>query len=424
MSQTPPRQPNLFQQISDSMYSLAMEPDDTPKLKAGKMQFMISMLFGVISGLSFALVYATLTEVVFAFILTLLVFFHISLMILMRLRLIRFSQVHKVYLGSSMFGNFLGTLALGGIANSTGVFLFGLGSPFGMITRSTREFVRWFMASIGLVLVEAILQPWLRASNNISPGAGAILWGLNSLIVCGIWFGNIFGLLRQRDTALQELHEEQVRSENLLLNVLPKKIADRLKREPGTIAEAHKAVTILFADIVGFTPLTSQLNPVEMIELLNKIYSEFDALSEKYQVEKIRTIGDNYMVASGVPESNEDHARNMARMALEMQAFADKLSIQNEHRIQFRIGIHSGPVIAGIVGRKKFQYDIWGDAVNTASRMESHGEAGKIQVSQTTYEMLKDEFVMKLRGTIDIKGKGPMKTWFLTGGKEGSNHEQ
>jgi len=406
------------------MYSLAMEPEDTPKLKAGKMQFMISMLFGIISGLSFALVYATLTEVAFAIILTVLVFFHISLMILMRLRLIRFSQVHKVYLGSNMFGNFLGTLALGGIANSTGVFLFGLGSPFGMITRPTREFVRWFMASIGLVLMEAILQPWLRASNSIPPGAGAILWGLNSLIVCGIWFGNIFGLLRQRDTALQELHEEQVRSENLLLNVLPKKIADRLKREPGTIAEAHKAVTILFADIVGFTPLTSQLNPVEMIELLNKIYSEFDALSEKYQVEKIRTIGDNYMVASGVPESNEDHARNMARMALEMQAFADKLSIQNEHRIQFRIGIHSGPVIAGIVGRKKFQYDIWGDAVNTASRMESHGEAGKIQVSQTTYEMLKDEFVMKLRGTIDIKGKGPMKTWFLTGGKEGSNHEQ
>jgi len=402
------------------MYSLAMEPEDTPKLKAGKMQFMISMLFGIISGLSFAFVYATLTEVAFAIILTVLVFFHISLMILMRLRLIRFSQVHKVYLGSNMFGNFLGTLALGGIANSTGVFLFGLGSPFGMITRPTREFVRWFMASIGLVLMEAILQPWLRASNNIPPGAGAILWGLNSLIVCGIWFGNIFGLLRQRDTALQELHEEQVRSENLLLNVLPKKIADRLRREPGTIAEAHKAVTILFADIVGFTPLTSQLNPVEMIELLNTIYSEFDALSEKYQVEKIRTIGDNYMVASGVPESNEAHARDMARMALEMQAFADKLSIRDEHRIQFRIGIHSGPVIAGIVGRKKFQYDIWGDAVNTASRMESHGEAGQIQVSQATYELLKDEFIMEKRGTIDVKGKGQMTTWFLMGHREGS----
>ena len=420
MSQPLPRQPNLFQRISDSMYSLAMEPEDTPKLKAGKMQFMISMLFGIISGLSFALVYATLTEVAFAIILTVLVFFHISLMILMRLRLIRFSQVHKVYLGSNMFGNFLGTLALGGIANSTGVFLFGLGSPFGMITRPTREFVRWFMASIGLVLMEAILQPWLRASNSIPPGAGAILWGLNSLIVCGIWFGNIFGLLRQRDTALQELHEEQVRSENLLLNVLPKKIADRLRREPGTIAEAHKAVTILFADIVGFTPLTSQLNPVEMIELLNKIYSEFDALSEKYQVEKIRTIGDNYMVASGVPESNEAHARDMARMALEMQAFADKLSIRDEHRIQFRIGIHSGPVIAGIVGRKKFQYDIWGDAVNTASRMESHGEAGQIQVSQATYELLKDEFIMEKRGTIDVKGKGQMTTWFLMGHREGS----
>ena len=423
MSHLPPRQPNLLRRISDSIYSLAMEPDDTPKLKAGKIQFLFTMLFGVVSGLSFALVYATLDEVVFALILTVLVFFQISLMILMRLRLIRFSQIHKVYLGSNMFGNFLGTLALGGIANSTGVFLFGLGSPFGMITRPTREFVRWFMASIGLILIEAILQPWLRASNNIPPDAGAILWGLNSLIVCGIWFGNIFGLLKQRDTALQELHKEQVRSEKLLLNILPKKIADRLKRETGIIAKAHEAVTILFADIVGFTPLTTQLNPVEMIELLNQIYSEFDALSEKYQVEKIRTIGDNYMVASGVPESNKDHARNMAMMALEMRDYADKLPIQDGHRIQFRIGIHSGPLIAGIVGSKKFQYDIWGDAVNTASRMESQGEAGKIQVSQTTYEMLKDEFVMKLRGTIDIKGKGPMKTWFLTSRKEGGNHE-
>jgi adenylate cyclase len=423
MSQTVSRQSNLFQRINETMYSLAMERDDTPKLKARKAQFMISMLFGIVNGLSFALVYAVLTEVVFAIILTVLVFFQISLMLLMRFRLIRFSQVHKIYVGSNIFGNFLGTLALGGIANSTGVFLYGLGSPFGMITRPTREFVRWFLASIGLVLIEAALQPWLRASNNIPPGAGAILWGLNSLVVCGIWFGNIFGLLRQRDTALQELHEEQVRSEKLLLNVLPQKIADRLKREPGTIAEAYKDVTILFADIVGFTPLSTQLNPVEMIELLNKIYSRFDSLSEKYQIEKIRTIGDNYMVAAGVPEPDEDHARNMARMALEMQAYANKLSSQDEHAIQFRIGIHSGPVIAGIVGKKKFQYDIWGDAVNTASRMESHGEAGKIQVSQTTYELLKNEFIMEQRGTIDVKGKGPMNTWFLMGSKEGSNRE-
>jgi guanylate cyclase len=395
-----------------------MEPDDTPKLKAGKSQFMNSMLFGAISGLTFALVYAALTEVVFAIILTVLVFFQISLMSLMRWRLIRFSQFRKTYLGSNMFGNFLGTLALGGIANSTGVFLFGLGSPFGMITRPTREFVRWFMASIGLVLIETILQPWLRASNNIPLGTGAILWGLNSFIVCGIWFGNIFSLLRQRDTALQELHEEQVRSESLLLNVLPKKIADQLKQEPGTIAEAHEAVTILFADIVGFTPLSTQLNPVEMIGLLNKIYSKFDSFCEKHQAEKIRTIGDNYMVAAGVPESSKDHARNMAKMALEMQAYANELPAQDGHTIQFRIGIHSGPVIAGIVGKKKFQYDIWGDAVNTASRMESHGEAGKIQVSQILYDLLKDEFILEPRGTIDIKGKGPMKTWFLSGRNE------
>lgn len=223
MKQTDPRHSNFFQRIFASMYSLAMEPDDTPKLKSGKSQFMVSMLLGSVNGLVFALIYAALAEVGFAVILTILVLFHISLMLLMRVKLVGFNKVHKIYLGSNLFGNFLGTLVLGGIPNSTGVFLYRLGSPFGMITSPTRVFQRWFMASIGLVLIEAISQPWLRSSNNIPINVRAMLWGLNTLIVCRILLGNILGLLRQRDDALQELYQEQIRSENSLLNVLPKK---------------------------------------------------------------------------------------------------------------------------------------------------------------------------------------------------------
>ncbi len=260
-----------------------------------------------------------------------------------------------------------------------------------------------------------ILQPTLRSENSIPPGASTVLWGINFIVVCGFIFANITTLLRQRDTALEELDAEKEKSEHLLLNILPQKVADQLKQETGTIAEAYQSVTILFADIVGFTPLSTQLDPTEMIDLLNEVYTEFDTLSEKYSVEKIRTIGDNYMAASGVPEPNKDHAHNIARIALEMQQHASEISSTKGFSIRFRIGINTGPVLAGIVGKKKFQYDIWGDAVNTASRMESYGEAGKIQVSETTYQLIKDDFILEPRGTLQIKGKGEMQTWFLTG---------
>jgi len=221
---------------------------------------------------------------------------------------------------------------------------------------------------------------------------------------------------------VRELESAQDLADQLLHNVLPKPIAARLKKTPGTIADAFEDASALFADIVGFTPLSNQLNPTEMIELLNQIYSHFDALVEKYSVEKIRTIGDSYMVASGVPTPRPDHAQALAHLALDMLMYC--LQLEKDGRpLQFRIGINSGPLIAGIIGNQKFQYDIYGDTVNTASRMESHGEAGKIQVSQATYELLKDEFIMEQRGTIDVKGKGPMNTWFLMGSKEGSNRE-
>jgi class 3 adenylate cyclase len=172
-------------------------------------------------------------------------------------------------------------------------------------------------------------------------------------------------------------------------------------------------VSILFADLSGFTPLTNVLSPNEMVELLNNIYSHFDSLIEKYGAEKIRTIGDNYMIASGLPETREDHACILAALALDMNAFVASLPPVGDRTLAFRIGISSGPVIAGVIGHKKFSYDVWGDTVNTASRMESHGIPGRIQISCATYELIKDEFTCEPNGTLLVKGKGEMETWFL-----------
>ena len=215
-----------------------------------------------------------------------------------------------------------------------------------------------------------------------------------------------------------QIAEERERAEKLLLNILPRDIAEVLKTRNGTIADRIEEASIMFADIVDFTPLSSQMGAEEMVALLNETFSFFDSLVDKYDLEKIRTIGDNYMVASGVPRPRKDHALVLARMALEMCDFARQEQPPGKLRLQFRIGINTGAVVAGIIGQKKFQYDVWGDAVNTASRMESQGLPGKIQISEKTYTLVKDEFVCIPRGKLEIKGLGVMNTYLLTGYKQ------
>jgi guanylate cyclase len=196
-----------------------------------------------------------------------------------------------------------------------------------------------------------------------------------------------------------------------------------LKAGERTIADQHPSASILFADMVSFTPLTNELPPGEMVELLNDIYSQFDTLIENFGAEKIRTIGDNYMIASGLPLPRADHAQALARLALEMNAYVSTLSPIGERRLAFRFGINSGPVIAGVIGHKKFAYDVWGDTVNTASRMESQGEPGKIQITQATYELIRDKFACERHGPVFVKGKGEMETWFLVAAKEAEKVE-
>ena len=221
-----------------------------------------------------------------------------------------------------------------------------------------------------------------------------------------------------------ELRQEKEKSEQLLLNILPKAIIERLKQDRSAIASATDEVSILFADIVGFTSISAKIPPIQLVGLLNQIFSHFDELAERYDLEKIKTIGDAYMVVGGLPLPKADHAEAIANLALEMQAVMEKLKadniladiIQDEH-FQIRIGINTGAVVAGVIGTKKFIYDLWGDAVNIASRMESSGKPGRIQVTEATYERLKDQYQFEPRGLIPVKGRGKMKTYWLVGQK-------
>jgi len=213
------------------------------------------------------------------------------------------------------------------------------------------------------------------------------------------------------------LKKEQRKTEGLLLNILPGAIVDRLKHEPGVIADKFEKATILFADLVNFTQISTTMSATKLVYLLNEIFSAFDQLSEKHGLEKIKTIGDAYMVAGGIPIERPDHAEAIAEMALDMLVAIEKLNVKLDAKFDLRIGINSGPVVAGVIGTKKFIYDLWGNAVNTASRMESHGITGRIQVSHYTYKLLHDKYEFEDRGEIEIKGKGEMQTYLLTGRK-------
>jgi adenylate cyclase len=299
--------------------------------------------------------------------------------------------------------------SLGGIINSGVIMGAGLiAAMSAALILSRRTSIFWAGVNVvGFTLVLAFEEQIAANAPIALPAAYSLVNGFFN----ALWYSFLAMFLILY--LVRELESAQDLADQLLYNVLPKPIAARLKKNPGTIADGFENASALFADIVGFTPLSNQLSPIEMIELLNRIYSHFDTLVEKYGVEKIRTIGDNYMVASGVPTPRLDHAQALAHLALDMLAYCGQLEKEGRP-LKFRIGINSGPLTAGIIGNKKFQYDIYGDTVNTASRMESHGVPGKIQISKDTYEILKDEFALEHRGTIDVKGKGQMETWFLT----------
>lgn len=313
----------------------------------------------------------------------------------------------------------LTALFLGGFTNSHGIILWGLFYPVlgGLVFFTPRQTAVWFLLYMVNVALSIFLQPYLRQSNLVPQLVGYVLTMMlissSSLFTLGVFLY----FVTQRDLAFALLRGEQVKSENLLLNILPAEIATILKEENRVIADHFEGASILFADVVGFTPLSASMPPAELVSLLNEVFSQLDLLAEKYGLEKIKTIGDSYMVAAGVPRPRADHAQILTQMALDMR---DLVSQQKFHgrELNFRIGINSGPVVAGVIGRKKFIYDLWGDAVNTASRMESHSKANTIQITRATYELIQDEFVCEPQGIIQVKGKGEMEVWYVVERKE------
>jgi class 3 adenylate cyclase len=266
--------------------------------------------------------------------------------------------------------------------------------------------------SLSLVVLYLASIIWFSATSH-GPIVNTVFWLALALLVA-MQQGYAYERSRRRIFLQQRtIDEERAKSERLLRNVLPEAIADRLKKEPARIADHFDQVTVLFGDIVGFTPLSSELSPAELVAALDEVFSAFDDIAHRHGLEKIKTIGDAYMVVGGVPTPRADHAESVALMALEMREVIARKRFAGGRQLRMRIGIHSGPVVAGVIGKKKFIYDLWGDTVNTASRMESHGVEGMVQVTAATAELLRGRFQLTARGAVQVKGKGEMETWFV-----------
>ena len=274
-------------------------------------------------------------------------------------------------------------------------------------TRITDEMIAWYSQKVK----ENVSQ--LRLLEFVLLGGTLLLLGLEGLFIFRPAVDRLRSSLQRLSNALSNIQNEQEKSEKLLLNILPRSIADRLKVSSDCIADGFPEATVLFADIVGFTELSSRLSPQDLVARLNQIFSAFDTLAEKYGLEKIKTIGDAYMVVGGLPKPSAEHSISVAKFALEMRSELQRINESLGELFDIRIGINSGPVVAGVIGIKKFTYDLWGDTVNVASRMESHGKPGEIHISESFYEKVRSHCDCESRGTMIIKGKGEMKTYWL-----------
>ena len=303
----------------------------------------------------------------------------------------------------------LGAIMLGGLADASVVVLWSLLAPLGAVAfGSPVRAWPWFAAFVATIVLTLVLSEVVRPDGaDLPAGFVQTLLVLNIVAVSSVAMLLLVTFARGRETA-------QARVESLLLNILPEEIAQRLQAEPQAIADHFDEASILFADVVDFTPLASRLDAREVVELLDRLFTNFDELVDRHGIEKIKTIGDCYMVAAGVPRHRADHAQALAYLALEMRECAHTcLQDGDGSDLRLRIGISSGPVVAGVIGRRRFLYDLWGDTVNMASRMESHGVPDVIQITRSTWELVRDDFVTEPRGLVEVKGKGEVETWQL-----------
>ncbi|MCB5189732.1 adenylate/guanylate cyclase domain-containing protein [Methylobacillus arboreus] len=309
---------------------------------------------------------------------------------------------------------------IGGFQASSGVAFWAILSPVGaLMILGTRQSTPWFI----LFVVLAVLSWQLNTlfSMHALPIPSHVrdaFFAINMAGVSAILYIVMRYFQSQKAKVLEALAVEKSRSEQLLRSILPDSVAQRLhEQHSARIADSHDAVTILFADLVDFTQISTNMTPAEVVDMLNHVFSRFDQLAAKYGVEKIKTIGDAYMVIAGAPDARDDHAHVIADMALEIPFLLNEVSRETGLPLTMRIGINSGAVVAGIIGNTRFSYDLWGDAVNLASRMEQTGLPNKIQVSAATYELLKQDYLFEQRGWVDVKGKGRVGAYWLNSKK-------
>jgi adenylate cyclase len=320
-----------------------------------------------------------------------------------------------------LFAPTLSMIPLGGFLGAGGVGLWAILAPLGsLVFERVDTAVRWYAAFAIVFLGSGIAGELVGpVSPQVPRWFTTTMLGMNITVGGAIVFTLLAVFASERRAALEALRVEQAKAEELLLNILPRSIAERLKAQTRPIADHIGSASILFADVVDFTPWSERLRPEDVVGHLDLLFTHFDGLAERYGLEKIKTIGDCYMVAAGVPDARPDHARALALVGLDMLAAMREHDELASLGLELRIGINSGPVVAGVIGRKRFLYDLWGDAVNTASRMESHGAPGRVQITRATYELLSDEFDCEPRGTIFVKGKGDIEAWYLVGPSAG-----
>jgi len=329
-----------------------------------------------------------------------------SLVVFARTKSYRFLRSSQAVLMTAL--PFLLQWSLGGYVASSAVSLWALVAVFGtLFFFSVDASIPWFIAFAALTVFSGVIEPTLAQQPAPIPDPLRVaFFVLNVMGVALTAYVLLQFAVRAQDQAF-------ARSEGLLLNVLPRTIAERLKRTPGVIAESHPEVTVLFADVVAFTPFTERTAPERVVGALDEIFSAFDGLAQHHGLEKIKTIGDAYMVAAGLPLARADHAEAMAQMAQDMLAEFTRVREALGLDLAIRIGMESGPVVAGVIGRHKFAYDLWGDTVNTASRMESYGVPGRIQVGEGAHQRLQDTHRFEDRGEIEVKGKGRIRAYLL-----------
>ena len=350
-----------------------------------------------------------------------------ALILVVYLKTRNFDFFRIAQLSLFLFAPFVIQWSIGSFVNSSGIVLLALLAPVGaMVVYGPRESIPWFVAYVVFTAMSGAFDYFLASgeSSGVPMRTVAVFFVLNFTILSSIVYLLLRYFVQQKDTFQNELsrqhdlmRNEQRKSEQLLTTILPPHIATRLKQDQTTIADGFADVSVMFADIVGFTTMAEELTPKEVVSFLNEVFTRFDDLAEKHKVDKIKTIGDAYMVAGGLNDGQTDYSDAIADMALAMRELLRRDFTVNESHLEVRIGIGTGPVVAGVVGKKKFIYDLWGDTVNIASRITSEGVPGMIQVDATTYRRLKERFEFHEPQTIYLKGKGNMEVHRMIGRK-------